>query len=86
MSSILEQSAQFNRMTDLIVRDRLKEICPDEHIQDLSISELKEDCNVAFKIIGYEPKNLDETVDKVYMDYDFENLYEFIFKVWEMDK
>lgn len=86
MSSILEHSAQFNRMTDLIVRDRLKEICPDENIKDLSISEIKEDCNVAFKIIGYTPRNLDKTVEEIYVNEDIEPLYEFIFKVWEADK
>ena len=86
MSSILEHSAQFNRMTDLIVKDRLKEICPDENIKDLSISEIKEDCNVAFKIIGYNPQNLDKTVEEIYVNEDIEPLYEFIFKVWEADK
>ena len=69
-----------------IVYERLKEICPDENISELSISEIKEDCNVAFKIIGYNPENLDKTVDEIYTNYDIEPLYEFIFKVWEEDK
>ena len=73
-------------MTDLIVKDRLKEICPDENIKDLSISEIKEDCNVAFKIIGYNPQNFDKTVEEIYVNEDIELLYEFIFKVWEADK
>lgn len=86
MSSILEHSAQFNKMTDLIVRDRLKEICPDECIDDLSFSEIIEDCNVAFKIIGYNPQNLHDSVKEIYVNENITSLWEFVYRVWEVDK
>lgn len=86
MSSILEHSAQFNKMTDLIVRDRLKEICPDECIEDLSFSEIIEDCNVAFKIIGYNPRNLHDSVKEIYVNEDITSLWMFVYRVWEVDQ
>ena len=71
---------------DKIVFNRFKEICPDEDMTEKSLNDLINDTNVAFKIIGYNPVNLDESVKKTYLNNDFENLYEFIFEVWRMDK
>ena len=59
MSSILEQSAQWN---ERMVYNRLKEICPDKDTTIMTFEELVKDCNVAFKIIGYDPKNLEKSV------------------------
>ena len=69
-----------------IVYDRLKEICPDKNVMDMPISEVEEDCHIAFEIIGYKPENLGRAVEEIYTNYDIEPLYEFIFKVWEEDK
>lgn len=71
---------------DKIVFDRLEEICPDEDMDSKSLNDLIKDTNVAFKIIGYNPENLEESVKKTYLNHDFENLYEFIFEVWRQDK
>ena len=71
---------------DSIVFDRLREICPDKAVADMSISELKEDCHVAFEIIGYNPIDLDTAVEEVYVNHDIKHLYEFIFRVWSVDK
>jgi len=70
---------------DKIVFNRLKEICPDEDMTEKSLNDLIKDTNVAFKIIGYNPENLEESVKKTYLNNDFENLYEFIFEVWRVD-
>ena len=70
-----------------IIYERLREICPDEDISSKSFSELVNDCNVAFKIIGYEPKNLVETANKIYDKTDKDTrLYNFIYKVWRWDE
>ena len=68
-----------------IVSDRLRDICPVKNISDMSISEIKEDCNIAFKIIGYNPRNLNRTVEEIYMNEDIEPLWRFIYRVWEVD-
>lgn len=71
---------------DRIVYERLREICPSDDMTEKSLNDLIKDTNVAFKIIGYNPENLEESVKKTYLNHDFENLYEFIFEVWRMDK
>ena len=69
-----------------IVSDRLRDICPVKNISDMSISEIKEDCNIAFKIIGYNPRNFNRTVEEIYMNEDIEPLWRFIYRVWEADE
>ena len=69
-----------------IVSDRLRDICPVKNISDMSMSEIKEDCNIAFKIIGYNPRNFDRTVEEIYMNEDIEPLWRFIYRVWEADE
>ena len=64
-----------------IIYNRLKEICPSKNIQDMSIQDLICDCNIAFKIIGYSPENLEESVIENLQDKDMD-LYEFIYSVW----
>ena len=67
-----------------VVRDRLLEICPQKNLGILTMDEIKKSCNVAFKIIGYEPVNLDESIVK--SDYtDDTMLWEFIYEVWRID-
>lgn len=69
-----------------VIYERFREICPDEDISQKSIEDLVKDCNVAFKIVGYEPNNLEEVVRKIYDKSDKDTrLYSFIFKVWEWD-
>ena len=70
-----------------IIYERLREICPDEDISSKSVEDLIKDSNVAFKIIGYEPQNLDAAVKKVYDKVDKDTrLYAFIYKVWSWDE
>ena len=69
----------------VIVRGRLEEICPIKNTEDMSVNELIHDCRIAFKIIGYNPKNLERVVKDVYLNNDILNLYEFVFEVWRND-
>ena len=70
-----------------IIYERLREICPDEDISSKSVEDLIKDSNVAFKIIGYEPQNLDVAVKKVYDKVDKDTrLYSFIYQVWSWDE
>ena len=69
-----------------IVSDRLREICPDKNVCDMSISEVEEDCYIAFEIIGYTPRNLGKSVEEIYVNEDIEPLWRFIYRVWEADE
>lgn len=72
-----------------IVRDRLLEICPEKNLENLSREDLKNDTNVAFKIIGYEPVDLGTNVstvaDELCNGKSFDSLAEFIYEVWRID-
>ena len=89
MSSILEHSAQFrkreSKIHETIVYGRLEEIYPFKNTDNMTIEELVKDCNVAFKIIGYDPKNLEKSVKYVFENCDIPILFEFIFEVWKND-
>ena len=65
--------------------ERFNEICPLQKVSDMSLKDLISDCNVAFKIIGYEPKNLEDTVRRVYLDEDIEYFSTFAYLVWRHD-
>ncbi len=72
-----------------IVKRRLVDICPDETVDSKSLDELVSDCNIAFKIIGYNPINLEKTVERVSkklerVEWDH-SLATFIFQVWSDD-
>jgi len=69
-----------------MIRDRIYEIAPDEEITVFSEDQLIKECNVAFKIIGYEPKNLENSVSEVFKStYKSSNLADFILGVWLVD-
>ena len=69
-----------------VVWDRFQEICPEKTLKNLSVEDLKNDTNVAFKIIGYDPVDLDGNVSIVAESgKSFENLAEFIYEVWRLD-
>ena len=67
------------------VYDRFKEVCPVRNPCDMTVDELLRDTNVAFKIIGYDPNNLDKSVADVYIEKDHIHLYDFIYDVWRFD-
>ena len=70
---------------DMIVYERLKEVCPLRNPEDMTRDELLRDSNVAFKIIGYSPQDLEKVVTLVYTEKNHVHLYEFVYEVWRLD-
>ena len=69
-----------------MIKDRIYEIAPDEDITIFSEDQLVKECNVAFKIIGYEPNNLENSVSEVFKStHKSSNLADFILSVWLVD-
>lgn len=72
-------------MVDCEVYNRFKDVVPVERLDDLSYDEVKEDINIAFKIIGYSPKNLDKSIEKTWESSTALSLFEFVYDVYEVD-
>lgn len=73
-------------MTDsVIVRDRLKEVCPVYELKDKDIDDVEVDVRVAFHIIGYNPQNFSESFRKAWETSDATLLWEFVYDIWRMD-
>ncbi len=65
---------------------RFKEITPDQSVKDCSLDELLSSCQTAFSIVGYTPKNLENSFDKVFENTDTNtSLFIFIFDVFRED-
>ena len=43
---------------DEIVRNRLREVCPPDRVEDYSSEEMEIAVRIAFKIIGYKPLDM----------------------------
>lgn len=69
-----------------IVYNRLKEVCPQKSLSEMDILEVQKACRVAFEIIGYSPENFDESFMKTWESSERDDLYEFIYDVWEVDR
>ena len=70
-----------------IVKDRFREVCPNQTINEMDIIEVEMACNVAFKIIGYEVKNLEKSVQKVWETSESDTyLCDFAYEVWRSDE
>ena len=72
-------------MNEFVVLNRFREICPVANVTDLTSDELKKACNIAFKIIGYEPSDFDGSVEKASEQSQFNDLCDFIWDVWRVD-
>ena len=69
-----------------MIRNRIFEIAPKKDISNFSRDQLVKECNVTFKIIGYEPKNLENSVGEVFNSSQKpSNLADFISGVWLID-
>lgn len=68
-----------------IVRDRLREVCPPTHMGDMDSDEVEKAVNVAFKIIGYIPIDLSESIRRSYELTTADYLCDFVFDVWRCD-
>ena len=71
-------------MNDMI-KARFMEICPAEKVADMTPDDVDVAVNVAFKIIGYSPKNLKGAIDRANAVSESEWLYQFIYDVWRLD-
>ena len=68
------------------IYDRLVEIIPPHNLSELELEELQVYCKIAFNVIGYEPKNLENSFDKVFKSSsDFHELSDFIYSVYKED-
>jgi len=69
-----------------IILARMEEICPNELVVNKSVDELMKDVNVSFKIIGYEPSNLEkatkQALDKIGHKGE---LYRLCYNAWRLD-
>lgn len=72
-------------MNDM-VRVRLMEICPAEKVVDMSPDDVELSVKVAFKIIGYSPKNLKGAIDRANAVSKSKWLYQFIYDIWRLDQ
>lgn len=73
---------------DVIVRNRLREVCPVDKVEDYSAEEMEIAVRVAFKIIGYQPKDMKKAIRKAY-ETSADGHYwlcDFIFDVWRYDR
>lgn len=69
-----------------MIHDRIYEIAPKKDISNFSVDQLVKECNVAFQIIGYEPKNLENSVREVFKSsHKPSGLPDFIISVWLID-
>lgn len=70
----------------LIVYERLRTVCPRKKIADFDEKGLELSVVVAFKIIGYPPKDLGDSISQALKKHtDDTLLYRFIFTVYEVD-
>lgn len=67
------------------VYNRFAQIVPVQRLDELSAEEVSNSCNVAFKIIGYTPKNLEKSIEKAWESSTALSLFEFIYDVYEVD-
>ena len=82
-----------------VVYDRLKEVVPVEKLSDLSRDEVRMGTRIAFRIIGYIPKNLEKSFEKSWENFtenpqnsqrkipenSKSSLFEFVYSVWRVD-
>ena len=68
-----------------IIKERIKEITPDKKIDELPVNELDKAIHTAFEIIGYEPDNLENSINYAFENVRTDNLWDYIYTVWEAD-
>ena len=72
-------------LEDLIIYDRLEDICPPKIIDDMLYTDVVIDCNVAFNILGLKIENLEKLVMDVYKS-DVHELYDCVYHVYLKSK
>ena len=74
------------KMSDRDVYERFEDIVPRKKLEDMDIIEVEEDCKIAFKIIGYTPKDFEASFAKVWRQSIATMLFEYVFDVYMEDK
>lgn len=69
-----------------VMKARLKEICPDKKVSEMTSDELLKAVNVAFEVVGYEPIDIEEAMEYINNTSDAEMLSEYVYLVWEADQ
>ena len=69
-----------------ILKNRLEDICPLQRVDELSSTELDNAIDIAFEIIGYNPKFLETSKEYVRDTSNAVQLWEYIYDVWEADQ
>ena len=78
---------RWSLMTDSVfMRSRFKEITPEEHLENLDVTEVEKACHIAFEIIGYTPRDFNKAFTTAWTSSGAVELWEFIYDVWEADK
>ena len=67
------------------VYNRFKDVVPVMRLDEMDAVEVGKSCKTAFSIIGYSPKNLDESIEKAWESSTALSLFEFIYDVYEVD-
>ena len=74
------------------IKERFVEVCPNDDVCDFTRDEIIKGCSIAFRIIGYDPNDLDGAVDKAWDYFEKEiptgqdyGLGEFAYDVWRLD-
>ena len=73
-------------MTDRDVYERFKEIVPPRKMEDLDVIEVETSTKIAFKVIGYTPKDFGKSFSSAWRHSVGTMLFEFIFDVYMEDK
>jgi len=73
-------------MSDRDIYERFEDIVPKRKLEDMDIIEVEKDCRVAFKIIGYTPKDFEASFANAWRQSVATMLFEFVFDVYMEDK
>lgn len=74
------------KMSDRDVYQRFEDIVPRRRLEDMDIDEVENDCRIAFKIIGYTPKDFSASFATAWRQSVATMLFEFIFDICMEDK
>lgn len=67
------------------VYNRFKEIVPVKRLDEMTGTDIFKSVDIAFKIIGYSPNNLEESIKVAEESSTALSLFEFIYDVYEVD-
>ena len=70
-----------------IVLARFEEVCPSQNIDDMTAKDIEESVRIAFRIIGYMPRNFQKAVDEAVKKMDGKGeLFRLCYNAWRLDE